>query len=80
MLDCHNGIFFKRGAQECGDRNKPFKSSFCEPHKGMSIERIREWIYTDAILYRSGSSTSDPGTPGGPQGLLRGSKRLKHFA
>lgn len=54
MLDCHNGIFFKRGAQECGDRNKPFKSSFCEPHKDMSIEQIREWIYTNAILYSSG--------------------------
>lgn len=54
MLDCHNGIFFKRGAQECGDRNKPFKSSLCEPHKDMSIERIREWIYTNAILYSSG--------------------------
>lgn len=54
MLDRHNGIFFEQGGQECGDRNKPFKSSFCEPHKDISIEQIREWIYTGTIHHSSG--------------------------
>lgn len=47
-------FFLKQGGQEVGDRNKPFKSSLCEPHKDISMEQIREWIYTVTILYSSG--------------------------
>lgn len=46
--------FFKRGGQKGGDRNKPFKSSLYEPHKDISIEQIREWIYTVTILCNIG--------------------------
>lgn len=67
-------FFLKQGGQEVGDRNKPFKSSLCEPHKDVSMEQIREWIYTVTILIAVVLSV-EPRTPGGPQGPFWGSKR-----
>lgn len=60
-------FFFQQGGQEGGDRNKPFKSSLCEPRKDISTEQIREWIYIVGILYGSGPQRGIQAPLGAPR-------------
>lgn len=65
-------FFFKLGGQEGGDRTKPCKSSLRELHKDLSLEQIREWIYTVTAPCSSGPQpcSGHPwGFPKAPSGV-----------